>query len=370
MKKVAIITMISNNYGNRLQNYALQEYLNKIGVNSETIYNAFYNPIKRKLNIFNFPLKVINRIKLLYLGKKYKNIEESRNKSFKEFNEKYINFAAQSIKTEDDIANIRNLYNKFIVGSDQVWNPHANRNKLLDFLSFSPKEKNITYAVSFGVEKLDSCFYDEYKKGMENFSHISVREYEGKRIIQELTSREDIELLIDPTMLLTREEWQSIEKKPNNYDKLKGKKYILSYFLGNLSTKRAQEINKIAKENDCEIIEILNKDSDFYTCSPSEFLYLERNAFLICTDSFHSCVFGILFKTPFIVYKREDDITSMFSRINNLLCKFNLETRCYNGEIANNLLSCEYSDTDNILQEERKKAKCCIEKALEIEENK
>ena len=196
-----------------------------------------------------------------------------------------------------------------------------------------------------------------------------MREYEGKKIIYELTGRDDVQVLIDPTMLLTKEEWESIEQKPKNYGDLKGKKYILSYFLGSLSKQRNQEIKRIAKENDCEIIEILNKDSAFYACNPSEFLYLERNAFLICTDSFHSCVFGILFKTPFIVYKREDDITSMFSRISNLLCKFNLETRCYNGQITNNLLGCEYSHTDKILEEERKKAKCFIEKALEIEEN-
>ena len=68
---------------------------------------------------------------------------------------------------------------------------------------------------------------------------------------------------------------------------LKNDKYILNYFLGELSEQRKNEIERIAKENDCEIINILDKNGPYYETGPSEFLYLEQNAFLICTDSFH-----------------------------------------------------------------------------------
>ena len=103
-------------------------------------------------------------------------------------------------------------------------------------------------------------------------------------------------------------------------DDLNHKRYILTYFLGNLSDSRKKEISRIANEYDCEIINLLDKKDPFYSCcGPSEFLYLEKNAFLICTDSFHSSVFAILYDRPFIVFNREDKLQNMNSRIANLL---------------------------------------------------
>ena len=104
-------------------------------------------------------------------------------------------------------------------------------------------------------------------------------------------------------MLLSADDWDKVVKKP---EQLKTNKYILNYFLGNLSETRKKEIERIAKDNGCEIINILDKDGEFYQTGPSEFLYLEKNASLICTDSFHSCVFAILYNRPFVVFDRED----------------------------------------------------------------
>ena len=118
---------------------------------------------------------------------------------------------------------------------------------------------------------------------------MSVREDTGKKIIEDLTNRDDIEVLIDPTMLLTIERWENVMKKPEQY---RGEKYILCYFLGNLSDEKKEAINAIAKEKKCKIINLLDKNDLYYSSGPSEFLWLEKNAELICTDSFHSSVFG------------------------------------------------------------------------------
>lgn len=77
-------------------------------------------------------------------------------------------------------------------------------------------------------------------------------------------------------MLLTADEWDKVSRKPKM---LKIDKFILNYFLGELSEKRKEEIQRIADENDCEVINILDKNSPFYECGPSEFLYLEKHAF-------------------------------------------------------------------------------------------
>ena len=196
---------------------------------------------------------------------------------------------------------------------------------------------------------------------MNGLNNISVREDRGKEIIQELTGRTDVEVLVDPTMLLNADEWDKVAKKPRE---LKNDKYILNYFLGELSEERNNEINRIAKENNCEVINILDKQSPFYQTGPSEFLYLEKNAFLICTDSFHSSVFAILYNRPFIIFDREDKEVKMNSRIETLISKFKLVNRNYNGKITQENLEHDYTEAYKILEKEREKSNRFLEKCL------
>lgn len=364
MNKIAIITMIGNNYGNRLQNYALQEYLKKINCkyDVETIYNDKHDYPTQKTNIIKLIKKIGRKVLNLYIKIKYFNTELKRKQCFNQFNKDFIKFS----KEKYNIDTLDAEYDYFIVGSDQVWNPYAYRNKELDFLNFSPKSKNISYAVSLGVDSLDKQFIQVYKKGMKNFNYISVRENEGKKIVKQLTERKDIEVLVDPTMLMTEKEWNSLVRQPKV---LIQKKYILNYFLGKLSPERNKEIKRIARENGWEIINILDKKKSFYETGPSEFLYLEKNASLICTDSFHSCIFAILFNRPFVVFNREDKMVNMNSRIKNLLSKFNLQERYYKGKIDEKLLTADYTEAYYILEQERQKSFNFLKKALNIEEN-
>ena len=166
-------------------------------------------------------------------------------------------------------------------------------------------------------------------------------------------------------MLLNVDEWDKVSEKPKQLHSNMEKKYILNYFLGNLKEEWKKEIERIAIENDCEIINILDKKSDFYSTGPSEFLYLEKNAFMICTDSFHSSVFAIIYDTPFIVFEREDAHASMSSRLDTLLKKFKLENRKFNGKITNDLLIDEFIHTKEILENERKKSINFLKNALE-----
>ena len=329
MKNVKVITLNGlTNFGNRLQNYALIKYLNN-NFNCNTC-NLWNNKYKYEIKMF---------VKTLLTGtKKVSRLRRLRN--FYEF-DKYI--PTNINKNNKDI---------IVYGSDQIWNPEWAADDTLLGLDISGIPK-ISYAASFGVDKIDESKKDRFFKALTNFDGISVREEKGK----------DVEVVLDPTMLLTASDWDTMCKKPKKINK---KRYILNYFLGELSDYRKNEIERIAKENNCEIINILDINSPFYTSGPSEFLWLEKNAFLICTDSFHSSVFALLFNRPFVVFDREEkNISQMNSRIDTLINKFNLKNRRYNNKnITNENLEHDYSEAYLILDEERKKAYNFINKSI------
>lgn len=354
MKNIGILTIIDNdNYGNRLQNYAITKIINTFSNTSAITLNNREYLNDRKLYL-------LRKMKYLKLIDTY-SINSKRKMNFIEFNA-YINF---NQKVLNPFLKYNN-YDSILCGSDQVWNPNFGRLRDVDLLCFTKPEKRIAFAASFGVDDIPNKMNKKVGKALKSFKAISVREDTGKKIVEELTGRTDVEVLIDPTMLLTADEWDKVSKKPTM---LKTDKYILNYFLGNLSDERRNEINRVAKENNCEVINILDKESPFYECGPSEFLYLEKNAFLICTDSFHSSVFGILYNTPFLVFEREDNNASMNSRLDTLLSKFKLEDRRYKGKITKKDLNCDYIEAYKILDDERIKSINFLKKALDIKDS-
>lgn len=353
MKKIGIITIVDNdNYGNRLQNYAV----------SNVLSNNFEVETLKNVPLLNSKKRFLLRL-LKHYYYKLKNIKKTtdRNKCFVEFN-KNITFN-KGWYVHAYSKNINNKYDYFVVGSDQVWNPNLGRFREVDLLNFTEKDKRISFSASFAISQLPEEYRNFGSEKLSEFKAISVREDAGKMIVEDLTNRNDVEVLIDPTMMLSADEWDKVCKKPKM---LNSKKYILNYFLGELSNARKEEINRIAKENDCEVINILEKDSPFYQTGPSEFLYLEKNAFLICTDSFHSSVFAILYNRPFIVFEREEKIVSMSSRIETLINKFNLKNRKFEGKITEENLNHDYAEAYKILEQEREKANKFLKKALDL----
>lgn len=356
MKKIAIITCIGkSNFGNRLQNYALHKVLSDYGFKVETLKNT---SLLNNLEDYKKNKKEYIKYRLT---KKLKSDFQNRRRI------KYFNEFDKNIKFKKIMVDAKNLpktkYDYYCVGSDQIWNPYHGKLRDLDLLYCINPEKRFSYSASIGIDLIPEKFKDKTKKELNKFKAISVRETKGKELVEELTGRNDVEVVLDPTMLITSEEWTKLSKKPKQ---LKTKKYILNYFLGKLSKEKEDEINRIAKENDCEIINILDKNGPFYETGPSEFLYLEKNAFLICTDSFHSSVFAILFNRPFIIFDREDDQLSMNSRLVTLLDTFKLKDKTFEGKITTKNLNPDYKNVNKILEKERLKAHNFIKKALDI----
>ena len=356
MKKIAIITLYgNNNFGNKLQNYATQVILEKMGYEVTTIRNKITFKNKKENLIF-----ITKNIIKFLLNIKYFKKNKNREIMFNEFNEN-INYSTDIININNVPRYLNNQFDYFIYGSDQVWSPYAGGGSDLYLGIFSERKKNISFAASFGVYNIKENYKKNYLKGLKNFKAISVREDVGKTIVKEIADI-DCEVLIDPTMLLQASDWEKLIKKPKN---LTFKKYILNYFLGEIPENDSNEIKRIANKYNCEIINILNPNDKFYTSGPAEFLYLVKNAFLVCTDSFHASVFALLFDVSFLVFERGKIKDSMNSRIDTLLSKFQLDNRKYvNGNITENNLNHDYSNAYKILLNERKKSELFLRKNL------
>lgn len=354
MEKIGILTIIDNdNYGNRLQNYAVQTIINKLNMDCETILNDSYSNCK------NFYL--LRMIKYTIFKRTYSTNKE-REINFGLFNE-HIKFSEKKVNPFSN----NKEYKYVIAGSDQIWNPYIGRLREVDLLNFLEPKKRISFSASFGVDSIPTSKIKYTSKMLKTFKAISVREYSGRKIVEKLTDRNDVEVLIDPTMLLTDAEWNKISKKPKM---LKSKKYILCYFLGALSDNRKKEIERVSIENNCEIINILDKTSIYYECGPSEFLWLEKNAFLICTDSFHSSVFAIIYNRPFIIFDREGNNSNMGSRLDTLINKFKLKNRRYNNiNISKENLKHDYTDAYKVLKKEKDRSINFLKKSLDLEDS-
>lgn len=345
--KVGIITMISDNYGNRLQNYALQEVLFKMGNEVETLRN----PWKRK---YSFVRNVVNpKFKELIYSITKHPLRYKRKYGFELFNHKYIKLSNYWLNKETDLSKIASYYDVFICGSDQIWNSEAKEITGKYFADFANKEKRASYAASFGIGNVIPERETEFKRYLENMKYLSVREEQGSTIIKGLIGK-TAEFHIDPTLLLTSDEWNKIITENICIDK----KYIFCYFLGKPSSELMYYINLFAHEMELEVCYVCNDiNSKYNNINPSEFVSMIKNAEFIFTDSFHGTAFSIIYEKPFYVFYRNGVKKSMASRIISILNLLGLQDRFEPIMlIKNDIYNLDYTYANSVLKSEREKA--------------
>lgn len=370
--KVGIITITRDlNYGNRLQNYALQHFLENMNIIAHTIldtYDCDHVPFSwrgffKRHGLIKGLIKIIIDYKGCRTNLPY---ALKRQESFLAFNTKYIKFSDVKAYYDKIPASVTSMYDYFIVGSDQVWNP-CFKCTGLEFLTFAPKGKRIAYSASFGISTLPSEVHEHFTTWLNEMTAISVREHTGADIVHELTGRK-AEVLADPTLLLTAGEWKQIARKPVWY---KEEDYILLYFLGPIPDEATMAIRKIANENSLKIINVLDRSNLEYYCSaPDEFIYLVEHARLVYTDSFHGTVFSILMQVPFVSCERVSVVEqSMISRIDTLLDTFSLQERKgtrKNGYQLNAVFNINFTACEEILSAGRTRAKSFLTASLNL----
>ena len=359
MKKIGVITIFdrNGNFGNKLQNYAVVKTYEKLGFECETIV------LEKKISNAEIILGYLHCFLRFFYNRKpiVHQYSLKRLKNYERF-DRNLNLNYDFIKGKD----ISNDFDYFSVGSDQVWNPnfysYDTKRKDTYFLTFTDANKKICFSPSFGIDKIPKEWEGWFKKQLSTFKFLSVREHSGAKIIKELTGR-DACVLIDPSMMLSAEEWENISKKPEKVDC--SKPYILTYFLGNYELSDQINIEKLSKSHDMKVYHLLNVYQPLlYTIGPNEFLYLLSHASLIVTDSFHACVFSFLFNKPFIVYDRKGKNNDMNSRILNFLSTFKLERKYINSGLENDIWEHNYSEGYKQLQIERQKTIDFLKKEL------
>lgn len=352
------ITNNGSNYGNQLQNYAVIKCLQNLGIEHvETLFNVdggeHYASIKRNIkNRISSILKIGN-----YLDKK-------KEAKFFSFGKKYLNYTNPFTGSIDS-----EKYDYYICGSDQIWNlnfPCNNIHYDYIFMKFAPKEKCVSFSASIGTSSLSHDQEKILKEGVLHFKSVSVREEKGADLIKEISGMET-QVLLDPTMLIDRSEWDLIMKKPQNIQE----NYLLCYFLGHIATDTKNKIENWAKLYNLSVVWLNSELGDDVSKSagPREFIYYFKHAKLVCTDSFHGTVFSILYHTPFVVFERQELVVKesekMNSRLETLLEKFNLEAR-NNKSVDKNVIEMSFDGCEEVLCYEREKAYKYLEKALDL----
>lgn len=366
---IAILTLNGNsNFGNRLQNYALQQVLLKYGDSVDTllIEDTHENvlPNKNKFSLHSFLLRIkklsftaivekcvfYGYVKIVGKHIVKKRISD-RQKLFLAFSRNTIHEVDVGLSKNTIPSSIEEQYDYFVVGSDQVWNPTFPEFSELFFLSFTRYDKRIAYAPSFGVDQLPINSRQQFAYWLNGIPYLSVREEAGAHLIKKLIGKE-VPVVLDPTLLLTKDDWLKIASPSSNIPQ---KKYVLLFFLGELHKDLNKQIQVFAKDNSMEIVRINDIRSKYYAIGPSELVSFINNSSLILTDSFHGTVFSLLFEKPFLTYKRSGS-NNMYSRIETLFSKFNIQHRIGMTLADKNLWNIDYVQVNQLLEIERKKA--------------
>lgn len=356
MKKVALSTWFNyNNYGSILQITALYKIISDLGYEVDVInyipHGKQYLPNESNLEtlkiMFNEKFGKIQNDK-----KNNKRVLDSKRKVelFDSFRNKYLTFTEES-NTISELNLLEKKYDVFVCGSDQIWSPIVFDEKYY-FSYIDNKSKIMSYAPSTGVNYLPNKYIKEKMGSLINdFKYISVREEKGKKLIKK-EFKKDVEVTLDPTLLLNKETWITMESELNKDDE----KYILVYFLGD-NPEYLRYVETLSKKLNLKI-KILpvyedNEKNEFeyiYDVGPGEFLHLIDNAEIICTDSFHGIVFSIIYGRKFIPFKRfkDDEKISQNERLYNLLDKIDYKAGFTELELEKDL-NCLNSIDYNLL---------------------
>ena len=325
--KVGIISefkLDTVNFGNQLQAYALNYFLrNHLGIeNVESIaLGSKQMGQHTKVCSAAFAGKVMNTLWKKAAAKLQKHKEQepvdfrNRLQKFRDFQEKDIPVSERQFY-KDEICDTD--YDVIIVGSDVVWSQYPlwiSRTKFLDFDAKKPFRR-ISYAASFGRDYIPEENVKYIRKYLSRFDAISVREHSSVAMLNEI-GVQNVSYCLDPTLLLTAQEWEHLEEKP--VEVADGVKYVFTYLLGR-SVRQREEITQYANKTGTKIVTIPHANGYFVEadenygdirlqdCSIGNWLWLIHHAEYVITDSFHGTAFSTIYQKQFAVLTRESTV--------------------------------------------------------------
>lgn len=320
------------NYGAVLQAYALQVHLESAGFECEYLN---YRNTTRRLQydmgylamdslIHGHPMETAKYL----LGTPFMALRKHR---FAAFRREHLKVSAHEWRTSSELRGIAGQYDKFVVGSDQVWCPENNGSDtafLLDFVDGDARK--VAYASSFGTDDIPENLKGAYARCLRHIGSIGVRERAGCRLVKELTGR-DVPMVVDPVFLPGRAAWERLISPRNprrpfvfSYTNRGGQ---LAAFLESAGdVLKGRDLHKLARQT--TLGDFLRRGVQVKYCmSPVEFLGNVKNADLVVTASFHCLAFSLIFNKPFVCFTTEDSAKD--ERLTGLLKELGLGNRIF-----------------------------------------
>lgn len=329
--KIGILTHpLHSNYGGILQCYALNTYLRKLGHDTVVI---------RRVHNKQFFLKRWLKYILRIIGVSRFRHKQSDNKSINL--SKFINSYIDYTTSVDSVHKMKCICRQYsldavIVGSDQVWREDFAMNYGYNyFLDFVPKNVvKLSYAASFGLSEwhYNSSQTAKIKKLLSEFRGVSVRELDGFKLCEEYIGLSPT-VLLDPTLLLAKIDYEKISSR-----RLVDEKYVFVYWLGD--KKGIEYTISNYQEAGYKIVDIQLRSNSILPSIEDWLSYIQFSDFVI-TDSFHGCVFSLIFNKNF--YIRSND-SGGNGRLTSL---FTLLDITY----TDNLIQPDYAKIDSIIKD-------------------
>ena len=376
--KVGIVTLAGQfNYGNRLQLFATTRVYERLG------YSPVYIEFVHRDSLFEAAGKRVKGIARFVRGEsQYVSPEslstEGRLDAFSRFGRL---FETCQVLDTDELNG--SDFDYFSVGSDQIWNPYgivdmSDENPLLrliyrwvlserkerflnwNFLGFCPRNKRIALAPSIGLDHLDNCQSELLASGVGNFNRISVREKRGAELVKAFSGL-DAEVICDPTLQLTADEWRSVAGDGCTPDG----SYVFTYLLGDVGAQAAGVLDEVTDHGRIPIIPLTaNQAPGEPDAGPAEFIDLIDHATHVVTDSFHAAVFSSILQTPLTIVHREGG-ASMFSRLEQLSEMLGIEEKVYGSPTYDLARAGEYDGVPEAIEREREKFMAYLEGCLD-----
>ena len=363
-KSTATVTWINyRNFGTYLQAYALQQAVEKLGYSNVVIDDSkvISSFPKKKFS----PVRILRNIPLLYPQR-----AEFRRKSLTSIQE-FDDFKRNFIKTDADWSTRNELasrYDTYIAGSDQIWSPTSVFDDFY-YLGFTDRTK-VAYAPSLGTKVYPEAMVPRVRQFLDSFSALSVRERQGADILKEKFSF-DAEVVADPTMLLTADDWNAL--LPETCDA--SAPYALCYFL-TFNRKYVDFAKEYCRSRGLKmVVPVISHNlvgiqgtEELYT-GPIGFLKALKGAEVVLTDSFHGTIFSMLFQKPFHTFKRfsDDSAASQNSRLENLLENTGLTDRYLDEDHLETVEDdIDYESVGQSVSNMREKSLAYLRNSLEI----
>ena len=362
--KAGLVTFYHiHHYGALLQAAATERAVESLGGECEII--DYY--VNQNNDLFRKPTGVGSAAADVHTALHYKALRD-RYQRFERFSKDHLRISGHRFESLEELRSAELPYDLILSGSDQIWNPKIFPDGRFDpvfFGTFSSRRK-IAYAPSFGVPHIPEGMEEELRSYLESFSHISVRERQGREIVKEITGK-DVPVVLDPTLLLTAEQWSAMAVPP---DRSGG--YILCYCISKPGA-LAPYIQRLAEETGLPVVQLCGirqkvhpKAACVLDAGPSEFLGLFQNASYVCTNSFHGTVFSVQFQKPFFTAVAPSELAAPeSSRTFSILSRLGLTERIIGtGATAGLDATIDWADVDRRLRAARQSSLDYLRAAL------